>query len=203
MSINPGDLLHQSDLMIWSTVLICTLVGVAIFTDLRWRRIPNILTFSAFGIAMIVRAAIQGWSGLGLALAGAVLAPLLLLLVHGGRGLGMGDLKLAVAIGAIAGPVMAVTMMLLSAVVGGIQAIVIMARAGGLLSQLVNTLLIGLPFRKKTIKQDIPAETQPSKANTMPYGLAIGIGSLLTLVVSWCTGREDWFLYFVKIAANQ
>jgi prepilin peptidase CpaA len=175
-------------------------------TDIRWRRIPNFLTLPALCAALIVRTAIQGWSGLGLALAGAVISPLLLLLMHGGRGLGMGDLKLAVAIGAIAGPVMAAAMMLLSAVIGGIQAIVVMYCSGGLLSQLLGTFFIGFPFVKKTRtetkKEKLTVRTSP-KMLTMPYGVAIGIGSLLTLVVSWWTGREDWILSLVKIAANQ
>ena len=51
----------------------------------------------AFFAAIIVRMFFQGWVGLVLALSGAVLAPALLLLMHGGRGIGMGDLKLAAA----------------------------------------------------------------------------------------------------------
>jgi prepilin peptidase CpaA len=198
--------MHRPDFLIWCTVLTVTLVGPAMVTDLRWRRIPNYLTFPALGAAMVARTAVLGWSGLGLALAGAVISPLLLLLFHGGRGLGMGDLKLAMAIGAIAGPVTAAVMMFLAAVIGGIQAIVVMLRHGGLLSQLLSTFTIGLPFLKKKRKdtnKSVDTNGKSPKVLTMPYGVSIGIGSLLTLAVIWCTGKENWFLSFVKIAANQ
>jgi prepilin peptidase CpaA len=155
---------------------------------------------------MIVRTVIQGWSGLGLAIAGAVVSPLLLWLFHGGRGLGMGDLKLAAAIGAIAGPLTATAMMILATLVGGIQAMVVMLRSNGLFTQLLKTFSIGFSFsrenRKNTDKCEITVEKSP-KVLTMPYGVAIGIGSLLTLVVSWWTGKEDWYLSFVRIAASQ
>jgi prepilin peptidase CpaA len=194
--------MHHLALSIWCTVLTTILVGAAIITDLRWRRIPNYLTLPAFGLALITRAAIEGWGGLGLAILGAVLSPLVLFALHGGKGIGMGDLKLATAIGAIVGPVMAATMMLLSAVIGGIQAIVIMFRSGGLLSQLLGVLLVGLPGKKKENSKDAPSVCETPNVTTMPYGVAIGIGSLLTLAVRWWTGQENWFLSFVKIAAS-
>ena len=111
--------MSPSSLPIWCAALTTALVGTAMITDLRWRRIPNVLTLSGFATALVVRIAFQGWVGLGLALGGAVLAPLLLLALHGGKGLGMGDLKLAGAIGAFLGPVLAITMILVSAVAGG------------------------------------------------------------------------------------
>jgi prepilin peptidase CpaA len=186
---------------IWCIALTTIVVAVAVTTDLLWRRIPNILTIPAFALAVVVRTFFQGWTGLGLALAGAAVAPVLLLLLHGGKGIGMGDLKLTAVIGAALGPVMAVVMVLLSAVAGGVLAIAMMLKPGGQLAGLMSVLLIGLPFRKKKGVEDAPAESECS-SEAMPYGLAIGAGSLLTLAVYWWTGNENWFLSFVKIAVN-
>jgi prepilin peptidase CpaA len=171
-------------------------------TDLRSRRIPNVLTLPAFLAAVILRTVIQGWAGFGLALGGAVLAPLLLLAMHGGKGLGMGDLKLAMAIGAILGPVLAATTMILTAVVGGIMGVTILLRRGGILSNFMSTLLIGLPFVKKAGSRGAADVDDTPAALTMPYGVAIGMGSLITLAVCWWTGQEAWFLSFVGIAGN-
>jgi prepilin peptidase CpaA len=192
----------HTPLSIWCGVLTVILVGVAVITDLLWRRIPNFLTFSAFAVAIAVRISFQGWLGLGLALSGALLAPILLVLMHAGKGIGMGDLKLAAAVGAFLGPVLAVITMLVSAVAGGVLAIVWMLKPGGLLAPLFSTFLIGLPFRGKRSGKSSPVAATRSAAATMPYGVAIGIGSFTTLAVCWWTGNEQWFLSFVGITAN-
>jgi prepilin peptidase CpaA len=171
--------------------------------DLRWRRIPNLLTLPAILLAIAGRVVFQGWPGLGLAVAGALLAPTLLLLTRGGKGLGMGDLKLAAAIGAIVGPILAVAAMLLTTVMGGVLAIVCLLRPGGLYRQFIGTLFIGFPFRnKKSTTENPPVENESTVDATMPYGIAIGMGSILTLAVCWWTGNENWFLSFVGIGAN-
>ena len=176
-------MMHATTFDILSGTLITLVVGVAMFTDLRSRRIPNTLTFSAFGAAVLARVLLQGWTGLGLALTGALVAPLVLLIIHMGRGLGMGDLKLAAAIGAFMGPAMAVAAMLLSAVLGGLLAIALLMRRGQLLSDFLRLFMIGTPFLKNKQTVAAPASEPDTAAITMPYGVAIGVGSLVTLAV--------------------
>jgi len=176
--------MHSITLEELCAVLTAVVVIVAMVTDLRSRRIPNVLTFSAFGAALVLRIAFEGWLGLGLALAGAIAAPGVLLLAHMGRGIGMGDLKLAAAVGAFLGPKLAVAAMLCGAVIGGVIAIALLMRRGHVLSDFFGLFLIGLPFMKPRKSVD-PGATAPA-ALTMPYGVAIGIGSLITVAVySW------------------
>ena len=189
-------------LSIWCSAFTTLVVGVAVITDLRSRRIPNLLTFSAFCLAVVLRTALQGWIGLGIALSGAILAMGLLLLLHAGKGIGMGDLKLAGAVGAVVGPIVAVVAMLASAVAGGILAIAWMLRPGGMLAPVASTFLIGLPFvRGKKAKKDgeeiLPDCQLSSKSEHIPYGVAIAVGSVVTLAICWWTGNEEWFLSFV------
>ena len=186
--------MNYTALPIWCTALTLLLVSFAVVTDLKWRRIPNYLTFTAFGIALVLRAVFEGWVGLGLALGGAFVAPILLLLLHGGKGIGMGDLKLAAAVGAFVGPALAVVTMLISAIAGGVLALFLMIRPGGQLSNLFSLFSISLPFRKKETGDSVPVEFESDKAATMPYGVAIGAGSLITLVVYLWTGQAHWFL---------
>ena len=186
---------------IWYAVLMIILVGSAMTTDLLWRRIPNYLTFPALAFALLVRIVFQGWIGIVFGLSGAIIAPTLLLLLRGGKQLGMGDLKLAIAIGAIVGPAAAVAAMFLSVFIGGLVAIFYMFLPGGYLNEFFSTFLIGLPFRKKKGKKS-PDRAKSPAINTMPYGIAIGSGSLITLAVCWWTGNETWFFSFVGIVAN-
>jgi prepilin peptidase CpaA len=166
-------------------------------TDLRWRRIPNSLTFPAALLAVVLRTASQGWAGLGLALGGALVAPTLLLLMHRGRGLGMGDVKLAMAVGAVVGPVLGVATMLVSAIAGGVMAVAITTAYGRGLAPLIELMLIDIPVVKRLVRNrgdDRNESSPPEKSLTMPYGVAIGVGTLITLAACWWTGQNAWFL---------
>jgi prepilin peptidase CpaA len=195
----------STSLSVWSGALTILLLGAAVATDLRSRRIPNTLTLTAIAAALAGRAVVQGWPGLVIALSGAVIAPLLLFGLHAGKGLGMGDLKLSAAVGALVGPAVAIVAMLASAVAGGVLAVILMARPGGPLSPLVSTFLIGVPRFTKPARVPTPIHTPngqsagpaPSEPATMPYGVAIAVGTLATLAVCWATGNEQWFFTFI------
>jgi len=176
-------------------VLTTVVVVIAMATDLLWRRIPNILTFPALGIAIVVRTVFQGWEGLGLALGGAVLAPSLLMLLRGGKKIGMGDIKLAMAIGAIIGPILVVPTMFASALIGGVLAVFWMTYPGGPLAQIPGARIFRPLVHRMQGNNSVSAET-------MPYGVALGVASLLTMAVSLWTGNENWFFSLVGIGAN-
>src|ERR1700689_1112140 len=106
-------------------ILLGILVAIAAVFDIRYRRIPNWLVLAGiiFGFAWNVYS--SGWSGLGHAAAGlglgfALYFPLYLL-----RARGAGDVKLLAAVGAITGPGNFFWFFLLSAILGGVIAMVI------------------------------------------------------------------------------
>lgn len=107
----------------WSIAVVIVLLVASTYSDLRWRRIPNVLTFPAIATGLLVYGVTNGWQGFLLSLSGAVLSPCLVSLMHGGRGPGMGDLKLAAAVGALMGPILGTAAMLLSMIVGGFVAL--------------------------------------------------------------------------------
>ena len=156
------------------------IVGIAVVTDLRSRRIPNALTFPAILAAFVIRFWFEGWSGLGLAVAGAFVAPIFLLLIHLGRGIGMGDLKLAAAVGAFFGPIPGLVAMFATAILGGLLAMALLMQRGQLLAELFSLLTIGLPFLKSRKSTERPVN-DAKIVTTMPYGVAIALGSLTTL----------------------
>lgn len=188
-------------LALCATALTATAVGVATVTDMRWRRIPNLLTFPAILLGLVLRTAFQGWEGLALSVCGMLLAPVLLLLLHAGRGLGMGDIKLAAAVGAILGPPLTLVAVFLTALAGGVVALVAQLRPGGLLAETLSTVMIGVPVLGRWARRTRERGHDPSTL-TIPYGVGIAIGSLLTLVVYWCTEHESWFLWRVTHVVN-
>lgn len=190
-----------TSLALCATVLTTIAVGIAMVTDMRWRRIPNLLTFPTMLLGLVLRTTFQGGEGFALSLCGMLAAPVLLLLLHAGRGLGMGDIKLAAAVGAILGPPLTLVAVLLTALAGGVVALVAQLRPGGLLAQMLSTVLIGVPVLGRWAQRAHRREHDPSTL-TIPYGVGIAIGSLSTLVVYWCTEHESWFLWRATHVVN-
>ncbi|KKC00761.1 prepilin peptidase [Mycobacterium nebraskense] len=86
------------------TAAIVVLVWLAVLSgyDVRERRLPNLLTLPGAGVILLAAAAAgRGWP----ALAGATALTAIYLLVHlvAPAGMGAGDVKLAIGLGALAG----------------------------------------------------------------------------------------------------
>lgn len=187
-----------SNMTLWSMGCAAALLCAATFTDLRWRRIPNYLTFPAIMIGLVLYLLAGGWKGLLLSLSGAVLAPSMLSLAHGGKGLGMGDIKLSMALGALLGPAVGAVAMLLSMIAGAGVAMVWMIKETGMFGYGALNKILGRVLSKELISRE-NAETNPGGL-TIPYGVAISIGTLTTLVICLWTGNENWFLWLVTVA---
>ena len=96
--------------------------GAAVFGDLRDRRIPNWLTGGGVTAGLLLGVWSAGWSGLGMALGGAVVGFLAFLPFHLLGGMGGGDVKLMAAFGSILGPPGIGLAAVLAAMAGGLMA---------------------------------------------------------------------------------
>lgn len=135
---------------------------LATATDLRSRRIPNWLTIPFLAAGLGTAAWLDGLTGLGRSAAGAGLAVLLLAAFCFLRGMGWGDLKLCAAIGAWIGPSQLVF------------ALVMTAMAGGLLA------VIALLWRGIGSRQPARLSIDDPAAFKLPYAPAIAIGTLFS-----------------------
>ena len=97
--------------------LVVALTGCV--TDLRTRRIPNVLTFSAAAAAVVFHGVTAGLTGVGHSLSGLAVGLVIFLPLFALRGLGGGDVKLLAALGAWMGPGATVWMALWAAIAGG------------------------------------------------------------------------------------
>jgi Flp pilus assembly protein protease CpaA len=113
-----------------SGLLLVLLVAVVSYTDIRWRKIPNWATYTAFGYAVGLNAlgALTGethqfWLGsvgLGNSLMGATVLFLSMLVVFSFTGGGAGDVKLVACLGALLGLGRGLDAVLFSFVVAGV-----------------------------------------------------------------------------------
>jgi Flp pilus assembly protein protease CpaA len=89
--------------------------------------------------------------------------------------------------------------MLASAILGGMLAMALLMQRGQLLAEFFSLFLAGVPFLKKKAASP-PASASPG-VTTMPYGVAIAIGSLTTLAgYAWLGASLP---SFARIAATQ
>jgi len=163
----------------WPTIVV---LGVATVTDLRSRRIPNWLVFPFLAAGLALSFAPASWHGIGIAqsLEGMGLGLLLFGILAMMGGMGMGDVKLCAAIGAWVGPQQLFFALVVTAVAGGIMAVV-WAAMGGFLGDLFSgsaDLMLG--WRKRGMKINPEQTLANPKARKMPYAPAIAVGTLLS-----------------------
>lgn len=176
-------------------VVLAAVVLVAAVTDVRSRRIPNWLTLFGVGSGILLNSFLSvddpiRWFGgynwraalTGMGVAFLVYFPLYLL-----RGMGAGDVKLMAAIGALMGPANWFAIFLLSNILGGAAAVLLLLSKGRLwgtfhnVGYMLNELL---HFRPPYLKRE-ELDLKSPKATKMPHGVAIAMGSICFLAAAW------------------
>jgi prepilin peptidase CpaA len=159
-----------------ASAALAALLGLAAWFDLRCRRIPNVLTVAGLGVALLLRG-VLGVSALVDGVEGAGLALLLSLPPFSLGMLGGGDVKLLVAVGGFMGPVRLIGAFLMIALVGGALALLEALRRRALrkvasrsFAVVTSLMFLGRFGYRPTLESQ--------SAMTVPYGLAIGVGSL-------------------------
>ena len=159
----------------WPTVFV---LGVATFTDLRSRRIPNWLVLP-FLIAGVALAGWQhGWHGIGQSMSGLAFGALAYGSICWMGGMGMGDVKLCAAIGAWIGPSQLLIALVLTGIAGGIMALV-WAAFGGFLGDMfgnIGSLVLNIKMRGMRPHPELVLSNPAVRK--MPYAPAIALGTL-------------------------
>jgi prepilin peptidase CpaA len=154
------------------------------FTDLRWRRIPNWLTYPAAPIAVVLHAIAGRWpeaklSLEGLALGLGLLLPFVLL-----RSLGGGDWKLVGALGAFFGPKSLLVVIFYTLLVNALMAIVLIVAKKRIWRTVRNMgRLIAAFFRLHLPANDLTIDNP--EAIKVPFGVAAAVGVLLYVGWHW------------------
>jgi len=170
MSITPEALVKLA--------ILAPLAVTVIYQDVKYRRIPNLTVLTALVAGIGINSFFDGWQGLGNSLLGFGLGFLPMLLLHIFGAMGAGDVKLSGAVGAILGVGLMPITLVLVAITGGILAIFITLRAGTIMSTMHGVLRIFVGM--------LPGWEMPrfamarDRRHTIPYGVAIMVGSLIS-----------------------
>jgi prepilin peptidase CpaA len=166
--------------MAFFDIFLVLLLGLAAAFDLKERRIPNwLVLIAALGGLLLhftsgVSQFLNSLSGLGLGI-GMLFIPFAL------GWLGAGDVKLVGALGAVLGAQWIPRVLFYSILAGGLLALLSLATKGIQWSLLKDTWLdvrLFVVSRGTAVPISI-TEREAKGVHTIPYGVAIGIGTLL------------------------
>lgn len=162
---------------IFLSLLVIVLVVGAAFTDFRWHKIPNMLTFSGMGLGILGHGIINGWDGLGFSLGGFGLGLVLLLGFYALGGMAAGDVKLMAAVGAFLGPLNVFLVFLMTAILGGFYSIGMMIHVLGFRGMVTRVVMM---FKTLflTGKVQMAFVGNGGTDVRLRYGLVIALGTL-------------------------
>lgn len=160
--------------------VLAALIAGAVYTDFRYGKIYNKLTLTCIVLGIVMSLLSAGLRGLGESLAGAGLVLLLYLLFAPLTGIGGGDVKLMMAIGALMGIRFTGWALLYTAAVGGLFAVLVMLRhrvMATTLRGMLDSLVLGICSQS-------PMEVAGvSRGLKLRYSPAIALGTLLAFVL--------------------
>jgi prepilin peptidase CpaA len=162
--------------------VIALLIGfIACVTDLRTRRIPNVLTFGAAAVAIVFHGVVGGLAGVQGAVLGwlagtAMFLPFFLL-----GGMGGGDVKLLAALGAWMGPRDAFYLAIYASLAGGVMAIAVSIGRGYLTTAFRNLRNL-LTYWSLVGPRPLPSLTlDHGTAPRLAFAVPMFVGTMVTI----------------------
>ncbi|MCL5289970.1 MAG: A24 family peptidase [Eubacteriales bacterium] len=174
--------------MTFFDVLVIVLASTAGFIDVKTRKIPNWLTFTAAAAGLVGSLFVYGWAGALFSVKGMLAGICVFLVPFILGGMGGGDVKLMGAIGALKGVNFTLQTALFGALWGGIMALFAIfykKKKEGNLKSLAAGLKLFLFTRGRVGKESIFEVDNPDKQERIyiPYGLAIFLGVITSYLV--------------------
>jgi len=154
---------------------------IAVINDLCFRKIPNWLTFPAMVMAIVYHAMARGLEGFLFSVAGVGVGIGLLIIPYLKGGMGAGDPKLMGAVGGVLGPRGVFAAVIVTFLVGGVYAIILLAWHGYLRESLMRYWTIIKSFLYTKNLTYIPP-TENEKKPKLCYGVAIALGTFISVI---------------------
>lgn len=166
--------------------LLVMLLAAAVF-DVLYRRIPNWLTVSGvvFGIAInTVIGSPEG--GLLFSLAGLAVGFGIYALLYALRAMGAGDVKLMAAVGALVGWERWFGIFFITALIGGVMALILVLARGRLKKTLFNVsfILSEMKSLRPAYLANEELDVKNKKALGLPHGAVIAVSTVFFLALS-------------------
>jgi prepilin peptidase CpaA len=177
------------------------LCAAVIYTDFKYRRIPNKYLLIASCYALMIFAAMfitlpetsKVARGLFMCLLGSLLGGLFLYPPYKLKQVGAGDVKLAMVFGLFLSMKGVILSILIGAMIGGVWALGLAWKHGGLAHMWYNMKYMAKSVYLSGFK-DMGWDLKSEGAVTMPYGVALCLGAIIIAV-------EQMFVHYHKLLA--
>ena len=170
------------------------------YTDQRTGKMPNLITLGSLGLAFSAQALLSGKEAILTAFLGFVfcsLAPAGLFFFTKGQGIGGGDVKALMAIGAWLGPGLGLEAELFSLILLSFGAIVHAARAGDAFSLMKRSLLVLTPGRRTQPQAWTSTTPLPNAERTyLRFGPYLAVGVALTCLNQYFVIQSQQSMWF-------
>jgi prepilin peptidase CpaA len=163
------------------TLAVACIAAVACAIDLRSRRIPNWLTFSAALVGLGYQLAVHGPGGALSGGAGLLVGIAIFFVPFALGGLGAGDVKLVAALGAWLGPYEIVWLALYTVIAGAVLAVGVSLVRGYLRQALSNIWLLLMHLRIVGFRPHPELTIHHARGPKLAYGVAIFAGTMVTI----------------------
>jgi prepilin peptidase CpaA len=150
---------------------------VGAICDVRTRRIPNWLTGSGVLFGLLLHLVLGGWRSVGSAAAGGLTAGAIFLLFYLAGGMGAGDVKLITAVCCLAGLGAVASILLGTALLGGLFAIVLALLHHRLKDTFANMGRLLVHHGASGLRPHPELNVSNPRTLRLPYGLAIAAGA--------------------------
>ena len=161
-------------------IILIGLLALSAMTDIKWKKIPNALTFPVMIFGLMTHGFKSGLLGLIYSIEGLLLGIALLIVFYIIGMMGAGDVKLLGAVGSILGPAGVFKAFLFTAIAGGVYAIIVLAYHGQLVGFIKRFALSAKLSLMTRVPAFLPNENKESPI--LCYGIAIAIGTSLSMV---------------------
>jgi len=161
-------------------ILLALMVMTGGVFDIRERRVPNWLTIAGVLAGIGLNTFLYETDGLWFALKGMGLALLVYFPLFAIRAMGAGDAKMMAAVGAMVGPWNWLGIFLLSAVMGGLFAMILLLTTGRVRRTFANVgfLLKELAYLRPPYMRKEELDIRNPKAVGLPHASVVALGAL-------------------------
>jgi prepilin peptidase CpaA len=172
--------------------LLLLVLGASIY-DIRYRRIPNWMTVTGAVVGVLLNSFLQqqgskllGLDGLVFSLEGLVFGFVVYFVLYALRAMGAGDVKLMAAVGALVGPRNWFGIFLITALLGGVLALLVIFLRGRVkktfwnLGYILGEMRHGRPAYINREELDV----KNPKSFGLPHGAVIAVGTIFFLALT-------------------
>ncbi|MRH44310.1 prepilin peptidase [Aquibacillus halophilus] len=159
-------------------IILGLVILISLITDLKDKKILNIVTFPAMIFGLSYYLFNQGWDGLLFSGLGFLVGLMVFLIPYLLGGMGAGDVKLMAAIGALTGASFVFYSALITSIIGGFIAIVLIIKRRGITFS-IKSLFFSIPFLSSNLGSMI-VNSKDNSSISFPYGIAIFFGTIIT-----------------------